>query len=45
VSVARRYLLDTSILSHLVRQPQGPVAARLVDVGAVNGLYERDCRV
>ncbi|OFW06003.1 MAG: transcriptional regulator [Acidobacteria bacterium RIFCSPLOWO2_02_FULL_68_18] len=30
---ARSYLLDTSILSHLVRQPQGPVAARIAEVG------------
>jgi tRNA(fMet)-specific endonuclease VapC len=29
----RSYLLDTNILSHLVRQPQGPVAARIADVG------------
>jgi tRNA(fMet)-specific endonuclease VapC len=29
----RAYLLDTNILSHLVRQPQGPVAARIADVG------------
>lgn len=30
---ARSYMLDTNILSHLVRQPQGPVAARIADVG------------
>lgn len=35
---ARLYLLDTSILSHLVRQPQGPVAARIADVGETNVL-------
>ena len=29
----RLYLLDTNVLSHLVRQPQGPVAARIADVG------------
>jgi tRNA(fMet)-specific endonuclease VapC len=29
----RRYLLDTNILSHLVRQPQGPVATRIASVG------------
>lgn len=29
----RSYLLDTNILSHLVRQPQGPVAARIAKVG------------
>jgi tRNA(fMet)-specific endonuclease VapC len=29
----RLYLLDTNILSHLVRQPQGRVAARIADVG------------
>jgi tRNA(fMet)-specific endonuclease VapC len=34
----RSYLLDTSILSHLVRQPQGPVAARIADVGEENVL-------
>jgi len=27
------YLLDTNILSHLVRQPQGPVAVRIAEVG------------
>ena len=35
---ARPYLLDTSILSHLVRQPQGPVAARIAKVGEDNVL-------
>ena len=30
---ARSYLLDTNILSQLVRQPQGPVAGRIADVG------------
>ena len=30
---ARPYLLDTNILSHVVRQPQGPVAARIAQVG------------
>ncbi len=34
----RSYLLDTNILSHLVRQPQGPVAARIADVGEENVL-------
>jgi tRNA(fMet)-specific endonuclease VapC len=29
----RSYLLDTNTLSHLVRQPQGTVAARIADVG------------
>ena len=29
----RMYLLDTNVLSHLVRQPQGPVAARIAEVG------------
>ena len=29
----RSYLLDTNILSHLVRQPQGPVALRIAEVG------------
>ncbi len=29
----RSYLLDTGILSHLIRQPQGAVAARIADVG------------
>jgi tRNA(fMet)-specific endonuclease VapC len=29
----RTYLLDTNVLSHLVRQPQGPVAARIAAVG------------
>jgi tRNA(fMet)-specific endonuclease VapC len=31
--MARLYLLDTSTLSHLVRQPQGPVAERIAEVG------------
>ena len=30
---ARSYLLDTNIISQLVRQPQGPVAARIAAVG------------
>ena len=30
---ARRYLLDTNVVSQLVRQPQGPVAARIAKVG------------
>jgi tRNA(fMet)-specific endonuclease VapC len=34
--MTRRYLLDTSILSHLVRQPQGVVAARIAEVGEDN---------
>ena len=34
----RLYLLDTNILSHLVRQPQGPVADHLADVGEANVL-------
>jgi len=29
----RQFLLDTNILSHLVREPQGRVAARIADVG------------
>ena len=29
----RLYLLDTNIVSHLVRQPQGPIAARIANVG------------
>jgi tRNA(fMet)-specific endonuclease VapC len=36
--VARPYLLDTSILSHLIRQPQGIVAARIAVVGEANVL-------
>jgi tRNA(fMet)-specific endonuclease VapC len=31
--VARPYLLDTSILSHLIWQPQGVVAVRIAEVG------------
>jgi tRNA(fMet)-specific endonuclease VapC len=31
--MARLYLLDTNIISHLVRQPQGPVAERIAKVG------------
>lgn len=36
--VAHPYLLDTSILSHLIRQPQGVVAARIAEVGEANVL-------
>lgn len=36
--MARLYLLDTNILSHLVRQPQGPVAERIAGVGEANVL-------
>ncbi len=36
--MARLYLLDTNVLSHLVRQPQGPVAKRIADVGEENVL-------
>jgi tRNA(fMet)-specific endonuclease VapC len=36
--VARQYLLDTNILSHLVRQPQGRVAEHIVEVGEANVL-------
>ena len=36
--MAGLYLLDTSILSHLVRQPQGPVAEHIADVGEANVL-------
>jgi tRNA(fMet)-specific endonuclease VapC len=36
--VPRLYLLDTNILSHLVRQPQGPVADHIADVGEGNVL-------
>ena len=31
--MAALYLLDTSTLSHLIRQPHGPVAARIAAVG------------
>lgn len=34
--MARSYLLDTNILSHLIRQPQGVVAERIADVGEAN---------
>lgn len=36
--MARSYLLDTSVLSHLIRQPQGPVAERIARVGEANVL-------
>jgi tRNA(fMet)-specific endonuclease VapC len=36
--VPRLYLLDTNILSHLVRQPQGPVADHIAAVGEANVL-------
>lgn len=36
--MAQLYLLDTNILSHLVRQPQGPVAEHIADVGEENVL-------
>ncbi len=31
--MARRYLLDTNVLSDLVRQPQGAVARRIARIG------------
>jgi tRNA(fMet)-specific endonuclease VapC len=34
--MAKSYLLDTSVLSHLIRQPQGPVAERIATVGEAN---------
>jgi tRNA(fMet)-specific endonuclease VapC len=34
----RLYLLDTNILSHLVREPQGRVAEHIADVGEANVL-------
>lgn len=34
--MARSYLLDTNILSHLIRQPQGVVAERIAGVGEAN---------
>jgi len=34
----RSYLLDTNVLSHLVRQPQGVVAARIAAIGEANVL-------
>lgn len=36
--MARTYLLDTSVLSRLIRQPQGPVAERIARVGEANVL-------
>ena len=36
--MARLYLLDTNILSHLVRHPQGRVAERIAAVGEANVL-------
>jgi tRNA(fMet)-specific endonuclease VapC len=32
------YLLDTNILSSLVREPQGPVADHIADIGEANVL-------
>ena len=34
--MARSYLLDTNVLSHLIRRPQGVVAERIADVGEAN---------
>ena len=34
--MAALYLLDTNVLSQLVRQPQGPVADHIADVGETN---------
>ena len=31
--MARRFLLDTNIVSHVARFPQGPAAQRIADVG------------
>jgi tRNA(fMet)-specific endonuclease VapC len=36
--VARLYLLDTNVLSHLVRRPQGAVAEHIAAVGEANVL-------
>ncbi len=36
--MAPTYLLDTSVLSHLIRQPQGRVAERIAEVGEANVL-------
>jgi len=36
--VPAQYLLDTSTLSHLIRQPQGAVAERIAAVGEANVL-------
>jgi tRNA(fMet)-specific endonuclease VapC len=36
--VPAQYLLDTSTLSHLIRQPQGSVAERIAEVGEANVL-------
>jgi tRNA(fMet)-specific endonuclease VapC len=36
--MASLYLLDTNILSHLVRQPQGSVAEKIAEVGETNVL-------
>ena len=36
--MARLYLLDTNIVSHLVRQPQGAVAEHIANVGEANVL-------
>ena len=36
--MAQSYLLDTSVLSHLIRQPQGPVAEGIAKVGEANVL-------
>ncbi len=35
---ARLYMLDTNVLSYLVRQPQGPIAVRIAEVGEDNVL-------
>lgn len=34
--MSRPYLLDTSTLSHLIRDPRGRVASRIADVGEAN---------
>lgn len=36
--MAPTYLLDTSVLSHLIRQPQGRLAERIAEVGEANVL-------
>jgi tRNA(fMet)-specific endonuclease VapC len=41
----RSYLLDTNILSHLVRQPQGAVAARIAEIGEASVLSTIGCGV
>jgi|GEM_PF-1663748 len=41
----RRYLLDTNILSQIIKQPQSAVAEKNLQFRTQRILYQRDCGV